>query len=362
MVIRCNFNPLGKKKKHAYTFTINPTPSNATVVLTASGFTQVGNSITVEYGTTVRWSVSASHYTTKTGTYTVTAPYTMPVSLVQVEYTLTINPNPSDATVKITLVGGSTTTGKTRKLHYGDKYTYSISKTDYMTRNSSQATMTGNKTITTGINPNTLISITSGSKTVSINAAAKFNVTCVGGGGGGATTVSNGTYSNLASGGSGACWIGTINLPIGSCVGTCGSGGGAANTTMTNATAGNGGNSTIKVTPSGGSAITYVTCKGGTGGKATSVSVTKGSGADTPALSGTYSSTTRKAGNDGKQLMAGSGTVTAKIAGGAGVNPNATSQGAGGAAECYLGSYTDSHKAVAGNNGRLLITMNAYTD
>lgn len=53
-----------------YTFTINPTPTSATVTLTASGYTQSGNSITVPNGTTVSWSVSASGYTTQTGTWT----------------------------------------------------------------------------------------------------------------------------------------------------------------------------------------------------------------------------------------------------------------------------------------------------
>ena len=53
-----------------YTFTINPTPTTATVTLTASGYTQNGNSITVPNGTTVSWSVSASGYTTQTGTWT----------------------------------------------------------------------------------------------------------------------------------------------------------------------------------------------------------------------------------------------------------------------------------------------------
>jgi len=49
------------------TFTINPTPSNATVTLTAQGFTQTGNSITVLYGTTVNWSVSLADYATQSG-------------------------------------------------------------------------------------------------------------------------------------------------------------------------------------------------------------------------------------------------------------------------------------------------------
>ena len=53
-----------------YTFTINPTPTSATVTLTAAGYTQSGNSITVPNGTTVTWSVSADGYTTQSGTWT----------------------------------------------------------------------------------------------------------------------------------------------------------------------------------------------------------------------------------------------------------------------------------------------------
>jgi hypothetical protein len=56
-----------------YTFTINPSPSDATVTLTASGYTQSGNSITVASGTTVTWQVSKSGYTSQNGTQVVTS-------------------------------------------------------------------------------------------------------------------------------------------------------------------------------------------------------------------------------------------------------------------------------------------------
>lgn len=62
------------------TFTINPTPSNATVTLTASGYTQSGNSITVLSGTKVSYTVSASGYTTKSGSKTVS--YTQSLGIV----------------------------------------------------------------------------------------------------------------------------------------------------------------------------------------------------------------------------------------------------------------------------------------
>lgn len=78
-----------------YTFTINPTPSNATVTIN----NVVRNSITVAYGTTVNWSVSASGYETENGSTTVSSNQTLNVSLTRTNYTLTINPTPSDATV-----------------------------------------------------------------------------------------------------------------------------------------------------------------------------------------------------------------------------------------------------------------------
>lgn len=64
-----------------YTFTISPTPSNATVSLSASGYSQSGNSITVPSGTKVSWSVSRSGYTSQSGTQTVTSNYTKYVTL-----------------------------------------------------------------------------------------------------------------------------------------------------------------------------------------------------------------------------------------------------------------------------------------
>lgn len=67
-----------------YTFTIKPTPSNATVVLTASGYTQSGNSITVPGGTSVAWTVTANGYTTQNGTKVVTKTESQNVTLASI--------------------------------------------------------------------------------------------------------------------------------------------------------------------------------------------------------------------------------------------------------------------------------------
>lgn len=67
--------------------TINPTPSNATVVLTAPGYTQVGNSIMVYPGTQVTYTVSKTDYATQTNTITVNNSQTLNVQLQYTPYT-----------------------------------------------------------------------------------------------------------------------------------------------------------------------------------------------------------------------------------------------------------------------------------
>lgn len=62
--------------------TVSPTPSMATVTLTADGYTQSGNSIYASSGTIISYSVSLPGYDTLTGTYTMGGnDYTLNVSL-----------------------------------------------------------------------------------------------------------------------------------------------------------------------------------------------------------------------------------------------------------------------------------------
>lgn len=78
------------------TLTITPTPSDADVVLTASGFTQSGNSITVEEGTEVTYTVSKSGYITKSGTVAPTSDTIITVALEEI----TLDPIDESTTVK----------------------------------------------------------------------------------------------------------------------------------------------------------------------------------------------------------------------------------------------------------------------
>lgn len=80
-----------------YTFAINPTPSNATVTING----EVRNSISVSKGTEVSWRVEAVGHVAKEGTYIVQDDSSIDVSLDLAKFTFTITPTPSDATVII---------------------------------------------------------------------------------------------------------------------------------------------------------------------------------------------------------------------------------------------------------------------
>lgn len=86
-----------------YTFSLSPTPTDATVTLTSSDptYVQSGNSIAVPKNTVVTWSVEKPHYISQTNTVTVTEASTLSITLTPETYTFTIVPTPSDATVII---------------------------------------------------------------------------------------------------------------------------------------------------------------------------------------------------------------------------------------------------------------------
>lgn len=84
-----------------YTLTINPTPSDATVVLTATGFEQEGNTITVDEGTEVTWEVSKNYYVPQNGVITVNSNIVLPIELSAItdpNYEFIINNDKADLT------------------------------------------------------------------------------------------------------------------------------------------------------------------------------------------------------------------------------------------------------------------------
>lgn len=125
-----------------YTLSVTPTPSDATVTLTAAGYTQSGNSITVPYTTNVSYEVAKTHYGTKTGTKSVTKDENISVSLTKNKYTITVNPTPSDATVSLTATGFAQS-GNSITVDALSNVNYTVSKTGYHTKT---GTITADKT------------------------------------------------------------------------------------------------------------------------------------------------------------------------------------------------------------------------
>ena len=111
-----------------YTFTINATPNDATVIINGVERTTV----TVDYGTTINWSVSKVGYATQTGSCVLVDDRTENVTLVEEYHTFTINATPNDATVIINGQERSTLTAG-----YGTLVEWSVTKTGYETQSGS---------------------------------------------------------------------------------------------------------------------------------------------------------------------------------------------------------------------------------
>ena len=83
--------------KQKYTLTINPNFEDA--IVTLNGVIQ--NSITVDYGTVVNWSVTKEGYTPQSGSETVNDNTTLDIILQKAFFTITIEPTPADSKVLI---------------------------------------------------------------------------------------------------------------------------------------------------------------------------------------------------------------------------------------------------------------------
>ena len=80
-----NDTKMWSKERNEYvnyhTITIVPTPADATVVLTATGYLQSGNSISVEENTVVNYTISKNGYTSKSGTITASEDQTLNIEI-----------------------------------------------------------------------------------------------------------------------------------------------------------------------------------------------------------------------------------------------------------------------------------------
>ena len=85
-----------------YTYTVNTTPKVANVTLSAPGYTQSGNAITVPSGTSVSWTVESLGYTKQEGIETITSDKSSNIELTSADETqpvLTVYSTPSGKTI-----------------------------------------------------------------------------------------------------------------------------------------------------------------------------------------------------------------------------------------------------------------------
>lgn len=155
-----------------FVLTISPTPSDATVVLTATGYTQVGNTIAVPSGTTVTYTVSKTGYSTVTDTVTVTQDATVSVTLVSL-FVVTVNPTPADAMVVLTATG-YTQSGNTIAVPANTVVSYTVSKGGYNSVSSS-VTVTQTTTISITLTSNVVQEVSIGGTVYDIYSKAVLN-------------------------------------------------------------------------------------------------------------------------------------------------------------------------------------------
>jgi hypothetical protein len=128
-----------------YTFTIMSTPSDATVTINGENRT----TISVNKGEEVSWKVEGTNYISQEGNQIINDDISLDIILSKIEYTLTIQPTPSDATVTITSNGKTLKSGTGTQsvlIDNGTQITYAVNKIYYVAK-SGDITMNSDKTI-----------------------------------------------------------------------------------------------------------------------------------------------------------------------------------------------------------------------
>lgn len=128
--------------------TLNTSPENTTVVFEYKGQTLTGlKSIKVKKGNSVKYTVSASGYQTKSATMTVNSNQNISVTLTAM-VTLTINTTPSNASVSFVYAGQTYSGSKSITVPKGSSVKYTVSCNKYDTKS---ATVTVNSTQTVNV-------------------------------------------------------------------------------------------------------------------------------------------------------------------------------------------------------------------
>lgn len=109
-----------------YSYTIKPTPSDAIVII--NGIQQ--NTIIAQVGEIINWEINRIGYISQSGSDILTENMTKKVTLEALEFTFTINPTPSDAIVTLNNEERNIITVK-----YGTVVNWEVSLEDYSSQN-----------------------------------------------------------------------------------------------------------------------------------------------------------------------------------------------------------------------------------
>lgn len=132
-----------------YTYTINADPAGSTIKLTATGYTQSGNHITVHKGTKISWTVSKTGYSSQSGSLTLNGNRTDTITLTpyfEYEYTTSGSRSisiPYNCVARVDMVGGGSGGWAFLNTSLGTKIMYRSS-------GASGAYIGGNMTLTAG--------------------------------------------------------------------------------------------------------------------------------------------------------------------------------------------------------------------
>ena len=162
-----------------YTFSIVPTPADATVMI--NGVQQ--SSVTVSDGTTLTWEVSKTGYTTQTGSYTINgADHTENVTLASTQAVITFDKG--DSAVKLVVNGeylGTSSPTHTVTVDPGTQVHWEAYRAGYATRTGDFNAQPGETTVSTSLSTAPMVAGTSTARPIlnyyNGSSVKKFNIT-----------------------------------------------------------------------------------------------------------------------------------------------------------------------------------------
>jgi len=174
-----------------FTLTVNVTPADAILTLTADGYEQVDNHISVLYETTIHYKIEKEGYFTQEGDIVLYDDMTLDADLIRTHYNVTITPLTSGSTVVITCEGAQQQ-GNSIIAPYLGTVTWSVSKSGYYTASGTLTEIMNDEEIRIALvsTSNVIKSSKTPGTYSSINLPNDgfYEITLIGGGGGTAST------------------------------------------------------------------------------------------------------------------------------------------------------------------------------